>query len=70
MSLNPPRQRSSKEAAGHKLQDVEMVVVGGQLLYDADWHVDGYEIGIGVTPDGELVDREREEIEGNGNSDE
>lgn len=65
----PAKSVILKEAAGHGLQDVDMVVVRGQLLYDADWHMDGYEIGIGVTPEGEVVEREREEIEGDGESD-
>jgi hypothetical protein len=58
----PAKSKILNEAGEHKIQEVELVVVDGQLLYEADWYVDDYEVGIAVTPGGGIVLREREKL--------
>jgi hypothetical protein len=59
----PAKSAILREAGDHEIAEVEIVIVDGWLLYDADWISEGYEVGITVAPDGEIVGREREELD-------
>ena len=51
------------EAGDHPILEVEEVHVNREIFYEAEWIDDGMEVEIVVTPDGEIVGREVEEIE-------
>jgi hypothetical protein len=65
----PAKTTILNEAGSHELNEVEIVIIDGRLLYDADWITDGFEVGIQVAPDGEIVEREREELKEEDDSD-
>jgi uncharacterized membrane protein YkoI len=56
-----------KEAAGHKIEEIERETRGGRTVYEAEWEVDGKEIEIKVAPDGTLLSKD---VEGDDDDDE
>ena len=55
------RKTILKEAAGTKVTEVEKVVAGDRVTYEAEWKTDGKEIEITVSPAGKVLSREVEE---------
>jgi uncharacterized membrane protein YkoI len=50
-----------KEAAGHKIEEIERETRGGRTVYEAEWEVGGKEIEIKVAPDGTLLAKDVED---------
>ncbi|MFO8013739.1 MAG: hypothetical protein R6X20_10595 [Phycisphaerae bacterium] len=55
------RETILKEAAGTEVAEVEKVVAGGRITYEAEWKADGKEIEIKVAPDGTLLAKDVED---------
>jgi len=58
-----------KEAAGHKIEEIERETRGGRTVYEAEWKADGKEIEIKVAPDGTLLKKEVEDDDEDGDDD-
>ena len=50
-----------REAAEHFVLEVDEVVVGDEIYYEAEWTDEGREVEIRVRPDGTIAGREIEE---------
>jgi uncharacterized membrane protein YkoI len=50
-----------KEAAGAEIEEVVKETEDGQIVYEAEFEVDGQEVEIEVAPDGTLLEREIED---------
>ena len=63
------RETILKEAAGSKVNEVEKVVAGDRVAYEAEWKADGKEIEITVSTAGKVLKREVEEEDDDGDDD-
>ena len=50
-----------REAAEHLILEVDEVVIGEEIYYEAEWTDEGREVEIRVRPDGTIAGREIEE---------
>jgi len=57
------KQSILKECGEHKLKDIEETTKNGQVIYEADWIVDGKETEIQVTADGKVIKKAEEDAE-------
>ena len=50
-----------KAAGNHKIREIEEVMDGEQLFYEATWMREGREVEVKISPDGKLLSTEVEE---------